>query len=130
MVRASAPGENSARRSSSTCRQQKNEKCAAGDRECAGAGWRNFLLHQRTGQRQDRDDHEETADQHGEAESGVVPRRVAGQAGEGAAVVAGAGTESVKNFAQAVRAVVVQTGQAPFAHDRPGGESENGQSRE
>ena len=25
--------------------EQQNEKCAAGNRECSGAGWRNFLLH-------------------------------------------------------------------------------------
>ena len=74
-------------------------------------------VHERTGQSHDRHDHQEPAEQHGEAERRVVPRRVGGEAGEGAAVVAGAGTEGVKNFAQAVRAVVVQAGQAPFADD-------------
>ena len=50
---------------------------------------------------------------HRQAERGVVPGRVGGQAGEGAAVVAGAGAEGVKNFAQAVRAGVVQARPGP-----------------
>ena len=53
-----------------------------------------------------------------------------GEAGERAAVVAGAGTVGVKNFAQTVRTVVVQSRQPPFAHGRPGGETENGDGQE
>ena len=45
--------------------------------------------------------------------------------GKGASIVPGAGGEGVKNFAQAVRTAVVQGDEAPFAHDRPGGETEN-----
>ena len=59
------------------CRVRRMKKCAAGNREGAGAGRRNFLLHERTGQSHDRNDHEEASDEHGEAKRGVVPGRVA-----------------------------------------------------
>ena len=80
---------------------EQDEERAAGDRECARARRRDFLLHERTGQGHDRHDHEEAAEQHGEAKRGVVPGRVGGETSERAAVVAGAGAEGVKNFAQA-----------------------------
>ena len=41
-----------------------------------------------------------------------------------------AGTEGVEHFAQAVRTVVVQAGQAPFAHRRPGRETRGWKSPE
>ena len=58
--------------------------------------------------RQDRHDHQESADQHGEADGRVKPWRVGANTGERASVVPRAGCERVKNFAQAMRAVVVQ----------------------
>ena len=84
-----------------------------------------FLLRERPGEREQRHNHAEPAEQHVKAERRVIPRRVGVEAGEGAAVVARAGSVGVKHFAQAVRAVVVQAGLAPVAHRRPGRETEN-----
>ena len=67
--------------------EQKNEERAAGNWERACARRRNLLLHQRTRQGHDRHDHQEAAEQHVETEGGVVPRRVARQSREGAAIV-------------------------------------------
>ena len=98
-------------------------KVRAGDRERAGAGRRDLLVHQRSGQRHDRDDHEEAADEHGEAERDVVVRitsgGIGGQAGEGAAVVAGGGAVGVEDLAEAVRPGVVESGDWPQSLRRP-----------
>ena len=79
-----------------------------GERPCAG--WSHFLLNQRAGQRQDWDNHQEPADQHGHTQCGVVPKRVSIETGKGAAVVTCGRAEGIKNFAQPMRTIVVQAG--------------------
>src|SRR6516164_5742251 len=86
--------------------EKQNQKCAAGDWKRADAWRSNFLLHQRSRQRHYWHDHEESAEQHVETKRCVIGRRVAGETGERAAVVARAGTKCVKNLAQSVRAIV------------------------
>ena len=58
----------------------------------------------RAGDGQDRDDHREAADEHGQPAGHVVEGRVAGQAGEGRAVVARLAGVGVEDLAEAVRA--------------------------
>ena len=52
--------------------------------------------------------------QHVEADGRVKPWRVGASTGERTSVVPRAGAERVKNFAQAVRAVVVQRQRGPI----------------
>jgi hypothetical protein len=61
-----------------------------------------FLAHERAGDRQHRHDHQEAADEHREAQR-VVEQRVGGEAGEGAAVVAGGRDIGIERLAEAVR---------------------------
>src|SRR5450759_4051680 len=71
-----------------------------------------FLLRQIAGDRQHRDHHQETPDQHGEADGRVVPERVGIQSAEGRAVVAGPGNKCVQHLAEAVRPGVGDAGSA------------------
>ena len=66
----------------------------------------------RAGQGEDRDDHPVAADEHRERPGDVVEGRVAGQPGEGRAVVAGLAGERVQDLAEAVRAGVQRPGRA------------------
>ena len=50
-----------------------------------------------------RDDHQEAADQHRDAERQVVEERVAGEPAEGRAVIAGARGEGIEDLGEAVR---------------------------
>ena len=63
--RAPAPAESSTRRPAARCRAAARRTCRR-DRERAGAGRRDLLLHQRSGQRHDRHNHQEAANQHRE----------------------------------------------------------------
>ena len=83
-------------------------------------------MHQRARQRHDRHDHEESAEQHVEAERCVIRRCIARETGECAAVIPRTGAERVQNFAQSVRAIVIQSRQAPFSDYGPGSKTENG----
>ena len=101
------------------CPDSKNEKRAAGDREGSCAGGAIFFC----------------TSEPARAMIGTIMRKrptnmamprvvlyqgvLRGQAGERAAVVAVGGTVGVKNFAQAVRAVVVQAGQCPICSRSP-----------
>src|SRR5277367_3935173 len=89
--------------------EQHDEREAAHGKS-SGAGRNDFFARERTGQREQRNDHAETSEQHVNAQRRVIPWRVGVEAGESAAVVARAGSEGVKHFAQAVRALVCQTG--------------------
>ena len=75
-ARASSAGQEVQRADKQHRAEQQHDERAAGDRERAGAGRGDLLLHERAGQRHDRDDHQEAADEHRQAERGVVPGRV------------------------------------------------------
>src|SRR5262249_18899761 len=107
------------------CPDQQNEKCAAVNWEGSRACRSHFLLDQRTGKPKDRDNHQESADQHGNPQRYVIPWRVSVETCEGAAVIARGRAEGVKNFAEAVRTVVIQAGQAPLADDSPSRKSQD-----
>ena len=99
--------------------EQQHHERAAGNRECARAGGTSFFC----------------ASEPASAMIGMIIRKrpksmampsvvlyqgvLVVRPGEGAAVVAGAGAEGVKHFAQSVRAGVVQPGHAPLADRRP-----------
>ena len=99
--------------------EQENKKRSAMHWKRAGAGGRDLLLHKRSGQRHDRHDHQKPADQHGHAEGRVIPGRISGETGKCAAIIPGAGAEGVENLTQAVRTVVVQSGQSPICSLSP-----------
>ena len=61
--------------------------------EAARSSWR-----QRTGRRHHRHDEQEAADQHREAQGGIVEDRIGGHARKSAAIVAGGGGEGVQDF--------------------------------
>ena len=89
--------------------QQPHEQRSVRGERAAGDG--HLLLSRQTaGRRQNRNQEQEAADQHGEAEREVVPGRVCVDPGESAAVVAGGAGVGVQNFAEAVRSVVVHVG--------------------
>ena len=98
---------------------EQHDKREAGHRKRAGAGGNDFFARERPGEREQRHDHAEPAEQHVNAERRVPPRRVGVEAGEGAAVVARAGSVGVKHFAQAVRALIGQTGLCPSCSPTP-----------
>src|SRR3984957_17892257 len=77
-------------------------------REGAGGSRHDLLADQRTGDRHHRDDHQEAADEHREAQRIVPERHVGGQASEGAAVVAGGRDVGIEHLGEAVRAGVVR----------------------
>ena len=90
---------------------------AAGGRERAGR-WRNrFLLRERAGDRHGRDDHPEAADEHRDGAGDVVEERVAGEAREGRAVVAGLRGVGVEHLGEAVRPGIGHRGDR--RRDRP-----------
>ena len=66
-----------------------------------------FLPASAAGDRQHRHDDEEAADEHRERQGQVVEGGVAGEPGEGAAVVGGGRGEGVEHLAEAVRAGVL-----------------------
>src|ERR1700720_623091 len=105
--------------------EKQNDEGKSSHRKSSGTGGGNFLAPERTGHGHDRNNHPETADQHGQADRRVVPRSVRAQSGEGTAVVAIGGTERVENLAESMRSVVVQSGQTPLADGGPGGKAQN-----
>ena len=95
---------------------EADEQPARG-REGAGGSRHDLLGRQRAGNRHGRDDHPEAADQHGDGAGDVVPERVAGQAGEGRAVVAGLRGVGIEHLGEAVRARVRHRGDGRGDHD-------------
>ena len=83
---------------------------SAHGREGAGRGGHGLLGHQRAGDRHRRNDDEVAPEQHREAAGHVVPERVAGEAGERRAVVAGLRRVGIEHLAEAVRAGIVAGG--------------------
>ena len=65
---------------------QAGEK-RSGDRKCSCAFRHELFACELAGQREDRHDHRETSEEHGEAECDVIPRRIGREAGEGAAII-------------------------------------------
>src|ERR1051326_3143381 len=90
---------------------QQSDKQTAIGREGAGRGRRDVLRGQRAGDREHRNDHEEAADQHREADRRVVEGRVRGEPAKGAAVVAGPLRIGVEPFAEAVRPGIRHAGE-------------------
>ena len=70
------------------------------------------------------------AEEHRDAERGVVPGRIRGKPSEGRAVVAGGGRVGVENFRQSARSCVGQTRQCKRKHGRRCGEPEDGQRQD
>lgn len=105
--------------------QECNESAARyGERARTRGG--HLLSCKRSCHRQDRDDHQEAANQHRKSQGDVVPGRIGAQSGERAAVVGGAGTVGIEDFTQAMRPGIVQSCQSPLARHGPGGKSEDG----
>lgn len=97
--------------------------------ECAQADGNVPFASEISRKREDRNDHEEAADQHRSGES-EVPMSVAirgrrGQAREGAAVAGDGRGVGVEQFTETVRTGVVQRGGAPRRGRAPGAETEN-----
>src|SRR5215207_4287259 len=92
-----------------------------------GAGRRGdcLLAGQRAGESQRRNDEDEPADEHRQAERRVVPVRVTGQPTEGRAVVVARRREGVGHLRQAVRAGVEDRCLRRVHHDRNAGEDEH-----
>ena len=86
-----------------------------------------LLGRQRTRDRHDRHDIGEAAEQHRDAERGVVPGRVGGETSERRAVVAGRRRVGVEDFGQPARACVGQTLQRRRQH---GGRRREAEDRE
>ena len=81
---------------------------------------------ERAGDRHHRHDVAEAAEQHGDAERGVVPGRVGGEAGEGRAVVAGRRGVGVEDFAAGHAGRHWRgSSSADRQHRRDGGEAED-----
>src|SRR5215471_12825159 len=104
-------------------REQACEERPVGG-EGAWTGRSDLLVHHAAGDRHDRDDHEEAAEEHRDGSRDVV-EGVAREAGEGRAVVARLAREGVERFAQPVRAGVVETSGAVRHDERPGREAED-----
>src|ERR1039457_5965419 len=91
----------------------------------------DFLLRrERARDAEERDDHQETPEEHREAERHVVEVRVRIQPGESAAVVPRGAREGVEDLGQPVGACVVQSGEARFGGDPDGGSHENRKSQD
>ena len=86
-------------------------------RHGAGADGDALLRSEGAGQGQYRNDHAEAAEPNGDAEHGVVERRVGRQPGKGTAVVVGSRGEGVEDFREPVRAGVGDAGDAGRDHD-------------
>ena len=97
----------------------------AGRRERAERRRDAALGRHRAGEGEDRDDHPVAADEHRERARDVVEGRVAGQPGEGRAVVAGLAREGVQDLAEAVRTRVERPGRALRQHARDRREAED-----
>ena len=109
--------------------EQTHEQ-APGRRKGSG-GFRHRLFDdQRAGHRHHRDDHKVSPDQHGEAAGRVVPKGIAGEACEGGTVVGGLRREQVEHFAEAVRAGILDAGQAEGQHHGYRGEGEHRQRQD
>src|ERR1019366_3889680 len=88
--------------------------------------WRNiFFLRQIAGDSQHRDHHQETPDQHGEADGRVVPERVGTEPAKCGAVVAGPGNKCVQHLAEAVRPRIGDGGSAKTIDRGKGSENQN-----
>src|SRR5215471_6536731 len=74
--------------------------------ECAGRDRHQFLLRQTARRRQQRNDHQEAAPQHGEPQRGVQVRRIGAQTGKRASVVTGGARIGVQDLRETVRPVV------------------------
>ena len=93
---------------------QQHDEGAAGTGKVPALAGMSFFCASEPASARIGNDHQKAADQHGDAERRVVPRRVGGEAGEGAAVVAGAGAVGIEHFAQAMRAGVVRARPVPI----------------
>ena len=91
--------------------QHEGERQPVG-RQRSRRRWHGLLRGEAAGNRQHREDHAEPADEHRRAEGQIVEIRVGVQAGEGAAVVVRGRGVGVEDFAQPVRAAVVQARQS------------------
>ena len=87
-------------------------------------GGTDLLGRERAGDRHGRDDHPEAADQHRDGAGDVVEERVAGQAGEGRAVVAGLRGVGVEHLGEAVRAGIGHRGDRRRDHHGDRGPAE------
>src|SRR5215470_14235496 len=75
----------------------------AGGREGAGGSWNRLLLGKRSRNRHCRHDHEEAADKHRHRAGQIIEEDVAGEAGEGRAVVAGLRRVGIQHLGEAMR---------------------------
>jgi hypothetical protein len=105
---------------------QEADKESAVRWKCPGRCGNGGLCRQRSGDRQHRHDHRETADQHRERQRKVVEQRVAAEPAERAAVVCCARSERVKDLAEAVRPCVLHRGEPDGQYGGERGEAENG----
>ena len=83
-----------------------------------GEGGATFFRDQAAGDGEHRDDHDEAADQHRDREPEVVEIARDGEPAEGAAVVVRRGGPRVEDFAESVRALVVEPGEPGLGHHR------------
>src|SRR5579875_3520793 len=89
--------------------EQAHKKAAVSGQRAAGR--RNMLLgRQAARHRQHRNDHQETAHEHGQADREIVPGRIGVQSCESAAVVSGSAGEGIQDFTEAMRPSVIQIG--------------------
>src|SRR5215472_1246487 len=91
--------------------QQANEQRPVG-REGAGRRRQQLFLRERSGDGQQRDDEDETPDQHRKRNGQIVEHRVRRESGKSAAVVAGALGVGVKDLAKTVRPAIGDAGEA------------------
>src|SRR5260370_33946889 len=80
---------------------------------------------ERAGDSEHRDDHEEPADHHREAERRVVERRVGAEPGEGAPVIPRRRGIGAEDLTEAVRAGIGEAGETRGQARREGGEAED-----
>ena len=90
------------------CAHKQSRKEWTRDWKGAWSSRDQLLASERPRQGQDRDDHREAPKKHREAQRGVIPRRIRGEACKGTAVVAGGGTVGVEDLGESMRAAVVR----------------------
>ena len=107
---------------------EQHDEGGAFDPERPGAGGHLFLAGEVSGEGEDRDDGEEPADEHGEAQRGVVVHiavgRRGGEAGKRRAVIADGGAEGVEHLAEAVGTGIIESGLPPVRDAGPRGAAE------
>src|SRR6202047_374780 len=102
---------------------QADEQAARG-RQRAGRRRDRLLARQRTRDRHGRHDHEEAADEHRDSPGDVIERGVAGEAGEGRAIIAGLRGVGIKDLGEAVRPRIGHRGHRRRQHHGHGGPAE------